>query len=96
METSEKNTNDVPPIIAVIGELPPGAIVTESGLCEMFGRSESSVKRAVERDELPPPCRLFGKRAWTAGAIVTHIESRLQDAAEESDQLKKKMARLSL
>jgi len=88
--------DNLPGVIAELGELGPGAVVMEKGLAAMFDRSESSVRRAVDRGELPPPCRLFGKKAWTAGSIVAHIEGRMQDVAEESDQLKKKMARLSL
>ena len=57
--------------------------------------STASVKRAVQRGELPPPCRLFGGNAWTAGAIVQHIEKRLDQAAQEAKREADKIARLS-
>ena len=71
----------------------------EQGLGALFGRHESSVKRAVERGELPPPVRLFGQNAWTAGVLVRHLESRLEQAAREADQkvedVRRKMLELS-
>ena len=76
----------VPGIIPDLGVLPEGAIVMEEALERLFSRSGMSVKRAVERGELPPPTRLFGKNAWTAGVIVRHIEKRLADAAKEHER----------
>jgi hypothetical protein len=76
----------VPGIIAVLGELKPGAIVTEEGAARLFKRHVVSVKRAVERGELPPPCHLFGSRVWTAGILIRHIERRLEQAAREAEK----------
>ena len=60
-----------------LGELPPGALIEEEALARIFGWHAVSVKRAVERGELPPPVRMFGKPCWMAGAILAHIEARL-------------------
>jgi hypothetical protein len=78
--------NILPGIVAALGELKPGAIVTEEGVARLFKRHITSVKRAVQRGELPPPCRLFGANVWTAGALVQHIESRLEHAAKEAER----------
>lgn len=86
---------ELPGIIAILGELKPGAIITEEGAAHLFGRHVASVKRAVQRGELPPPCRLFGGNAWTVGALVRHIESRLEEAAKEAEQITRKLAVLS-
>ena len=82
-------------IVRELGELPPGAIVEEDALAKMFGRHAVSVKRAVERGELPPPVRMFGKPCWTAGAILAHIEARLEDAKREAEREAARIARLS-
>ena len=87
--------SNIPGIIATLGELKPGAIITEQGAAHLFGRHMTSVKRAVERGELPPPCRLFGGNAWTAGALVRHIEGRLEEAAKEAERTARKIAVLS-
>lgn len=76
-----------PGVFAEIGALPPGAIVTEEGLARMFGKCTASIKNAVDRGELPRPARFMGKNSWTAGAIVRHHESRLQDEARKYAKL---------
>ena len=76
----------LPGVVAALGDLGPGAVIMEQGLAVLFGRHESSVKRAVERGELPQPVRLFGQNAWTAGVLVKHLEARLEQAARDADQ----------
>lgn len=66
-----------------------------SGLARIFKRCSTSVKRAVERGELPPPIRLFGAPTWTAGALLQHLEKRLEAAATEADQMQRKIRQLS-
>ena len=74
-------------IVRATGDLPSGAIITEKGLAAILGKHPCSIRRAVDRGELPPPARLMGKPSWTAGVIVRHIEKRLELAAEEADIL---------
>ena len=94
MEPSGMETS-IPGIIAIIGELPPGAIVYEQGLAELFSRHPTSIKRAVQRGELPPPVRMFGTNAWTAGALVQHIEKRLGEAASRQEKFNTKIRQLN-
>ena len=82
-------------IVRELGDLPPGAILEEEAVARMFGRHAASVKRAVERGELPPPVRMFGKPCWTAGAILAHVEARLEAAKREADKDAARIARLS-
>ena len=78
-----------------LGELPPGAILEEEAVARIFGRHSVSVKRAVERGELPPPVRLFGKPSWTAGAILAHLNARLEAAKREAEKEAARFARMS-
>jgi hypothetical protein len=48
-------------IIRELGELPPGTIITEKALGRVLNRHLVSIKRAIERGELPPSIRLFGE-----------------------------------
>ena len=84
-----------PGVIAELGKLGAGAVVTEQGVAQLFNRCTVSVKRAVIRGELPPPCRLFGSNAWTVGALVGHIERRLGEAAAKSQKLANKIRQLN-
>jgi|SRR5262245_53768759 len=87
--------HNVPGIIAALGELQPSAIVTEEGVARLFNRHIVSVKRAVERGELPPPCRLFGAKVWTVGSLIRYIEQRLDRAAQQAERETQRMQHLS-
>ena len=91
----EKEIVPLPGIIAQLGELQPGAVITEEGIANLFDRCITSVKRAVQRGELPPPCRLLGKNAWTVGILVGHLEHRLEQAAEKANRIQMKIRDLN-
>lgn len=67
-----------------LGGLAAGTLVNEEALSRLLGKHPISIKRAVKRGELPKPTRLMGKPTWTAGAILKHIERRLDAEAEDS------------
>ncbi len=64
-------------------------------MAHLFNRHVVSVKRAIQRGELPPPCKLFGANVWTVGVIVKHIESRLELASQEAETQAKRFKNLS-
>ena len=82
-------------IIRELGDLPAEAVITEQGLAKIFDRHRVSIKRAVERRELPPSVRLFGEPVWTIKALREHLAKRLDAARKESEQLQKKLNELS-
>ena len=103
-ETNDRNSENVetqfelghlPGIIALLGELKPGAIITAEGMAQLFKRHAASVKRAVQRGELPAPYRLFGSDSWNVGAIVQHFEHRQEEAAKDAERMARKIAQLS-
>ncbi len=73
-------------IVVVLGELGDGALITESGLAKILCRHPASVKRAVDRLELPPPIHLMKRPLWTVGALLRHLERRLDDAREDRER----------
>ena len=83
-------------IMRALGELPPETIISEASLAAKFKRHPSAIKRAVKRGELPPPVRLMGKPSWTVGAILTHMERRLEAARQEAQEEADRIDRLSL
>lgn len=74
-----------------LGRLHQNDVITERGLAALFGRSVKSVKRAVEKGDLPPPARILGDYRWTIGSIVAHINRRLEEAAREADRDRKRI-----
>jgi hypothetical protein len=65
-------------IMTTLAALPPHALISEHELARLFKRHVTSVKRAVQRGELPPPVPLFGLNVWTVEAILEHISARLE------------------
>lgn len=81
-------------IITALAELPPDALIDEAGLTQIFGRCGKSIRRAVARGELPRAVRLFGKPTWTAGAILGHLNRRLDEGRRDAERLAQRMSRL--
>jgi len=82
-------------IIRELGDLPGETIISEEGLAKMFGRHRVSIKRAVERGELPPNIRLFGEPVWTIQTLRDHLNKRLDAAKKGSEQAREKLSQLS-
>jgi len=89
-----EQTNDMG-IIRELGDLPAEAVISEQALAKIFDRHRVSIKRAVERGELPPSVRLFGEPIWTVKALREHLGKRLDTARKESEQLHKKINQFS-
>jgi hypothetical protein len=81
-------------VVADLAALPPGAVVYEQAMAAYFHRHPMSIKRAVARGELPPPVRLLGRNAWTAGAIVQHLQQRQEQAGRRRAAMDERIAKL--
>ena len=82
-------------IVRTLGDLAPDTIVSEAALAKVFARHRVSIKRAVERGELPPPIRLFGEPVWTIRALRDHMAERLDKAKKDTEKMARKIAQLS-
>ena len=91
----EEQTNTNAGIIRELGDLPADAVVSEQALAKIFSRHKVSIKRAVERGELPPPVRLFGEPCWTVRALREHMSKRLEAAQKEAQQLQRRISQIS-
>ena len=92
-ETADNRTSSG--IVRELGDLPADAVVSEQALARIFDRHKISIKRAVERGELPPSVRLFGESVWTVKALRDHLAERLGAARKESKQLQKRISQFS-
>ncbi len=92
--SDEKESQDFE-IVKELGELPASSVVTEEALAKLFNRHPVSIKRAVERGELPPAVRLFGKPIWTTQIIRDHLSKRLVQAQKEAESLERKISQYS-
>ena len=85
-EETENNGSSLG-VIKELGALPAETVVSEQALAKIFDRHRVSIKRAVERGELPPSVRLFGEPIWTVRALQDHLAKRLDAAMKESERL---------
>jgi len=67
----------------------------ERALAGLFQCCPTTIKRAVQRGELPAPVRMFGRPMWTAGRIVEHVTARLETAQKEAEREAQRLSRLS-
>ena len=78
-----------PGIYRELGTLPMGTVINEDGLAIIMGKQcRESIKRAVARGELPQPVKIMGQNCWTVGAIIRHIEERLDSEGRRMIRLK--------
>jgi len=82
-----------PGVIDALGRLPEGAIITEAALATILQRHPMSIKRAVERGELPPAVRLLGRPVWLARTIVAYLNKRLDAAAQDAERERRRLER---
>jgi len=82
-------------VIRELGELPPDTVLSEEALAKIFSWHRVSIKRAVERGELPPSIRMFGQSCWTVGCIREHLAKRLEAAKKEDEQLQRRISQFS-
>ena len=77
--------------ITDLAELPPAALVSPALLARVLGVTERTLRRLVERSELPQPLALGTRKYWLAGRIVTWLESRSDIAERETHERAKKI-----
>ena len=73
-------------IMTALAELPPHALISEHQLAQVFGRHVSSIRRAIQRGELPPSVPLLNDHVWTAAILWEHISARLETARQAAAQ----------
>ena len=70
-----------------LDELGLNTIIDETEVARIFGRCRKSVKRSVNRGELPPPVKTFKQDTWLVGSIVAHMRARMDSAAKDKARL---------
>ena len=68
--------NEQPDRLTELSGLPRKSLISVSDLAQMLKRSEESIRRAIDRHELPAPFSLCSKRYWTVGHLLEFFEQR--------------------
>lgn len=65
-------------------ELLPGTMLDERALAESLDVSPRTLRRMVERRELPAGVKLGARKIWFADKVREYLEARAERLAEES------------
>lgn len=68
-------------VISSLADLPERAILDETALADALGVKTRTIRRMVQRGELPPGILFAGRATWQAGAILRWFEARAEKAA---------------
>lgn len=73
-------------IIVELAKLPPGTLLTVTGMAQIFGKSPNTIMRAVGEGRLPKPFRIFSENCWRAGDVDVFLQQRMQDAQQSTGE----------
>jgi len=90
-----ENTELPDGVLTFLAELPREALLDEGAMARAFGVSERTIRRMVERHELPPSVRNAGKSMWFAGRVLDWIEARAEEREKAAKEAMARIARFS-
>ena len=80
-----------PGVYDVLARLPKQALLDESAMARAFGVNGRTIRRMVNRNELPPPLKRAGRALWFAGRVLDWLEEEADLLAKEADKLRQKI-----
>lgn len=86
---------DIDAGLAALNQKKAEDLISEAELAQILGRDPKSIKRAVDRQELPPPNRLLGCNVWVVGTIRRHIEESIERASRDVAAASQKVTELA-
>ena len=81
--------------ITELATLPEKAILDEARMASIFAVTPRTVRRMVDRGELPPSFRLAGRANWFSGIVVNHLFDLAKKKLNEARDHQKKIAKYS-
>jgi hypothetical protein len=82
-----------PRILTALAELPDRTLLDENALAAALNVTSRTVRRMVNRCELPPGIPFAGRSTWIAGKVLAHIEANAEKAARDADRRAAAVAR---
>lgn len=81
-------------IITALATLPEKALLEETAMTRALGVSARTIRRMVDRHELPPPIPLAGRSVWIAGRVFAYLDAQANQAEKEAEQAYRKIQRI--
>lgn len=92
-ETIAEPTPQVVPtgVLSALSVVPPSTLMTEDALAGALQINKRTIRRMVQRGELPPGVPFAGHKTWMAGRVLQHFEQRADKAAREAEKHQQKL-----
>jgi len=91
MDQGQETKTTTTGILATLATLPTSAMLTETALADALGVNKRTIRRMVQRGELPPGVPFAGRKTWLAGKVLSHFELRAERAAREAERHQQKL-----
>ena len=91
-EEDQKQASSEEVFTTDLSKLPEKMLLDESALAKILGVTKRTVRRMVNRFELPPPVRLRGKSTWFAGRVLRYIEDRAERLQRDAERRERKIS----
>jgi len=78
-----------------LGSYKPEDVISEQTLCKLLDRCRVSIRRMVNKGELPAPTKLSGRRCWTVATLTAFFQVRLEQARREQERTRRDREKLA-
>ena len=82
-------------MIDELARLPSKTILDEARMASLLGVTERSIRRTVERGELPPGISLGKRTVWLSDRVLNYVDARAAEVEQEGRQRGRKIRQLS-
>ena len=83
---AEPEQNGKGVVLDELARLPEKAILDEVALSRALHVAPRTLRRMVNRWQLPPPVPLGGRSVWLAGKVLDHIQAAAERAARDAER----------
>jgi predicted DNA-binding transcriptional regulator AlpA len=86
-DTESTNPSEGPGVlIDALARLPEKTILDETKLASLLGVVGRTVRRMVQRGELPPPVLFGGRAVWFSGRVLAHLDAAFERVEKEAQR----------
>ncbi|HEY3319335.1 MAG TPA: hypothetical protein VGP72_02520 [Planctomycetota bacterium] len=80
---------------SALADCPPGTVLNEKALAKVLAVAPRTLRRMVDRGELPPGTKLGVNKVWLSDKVLAHLSERAERLAAEARQHAARLARKS-
>ena len=77
--------------IGRLAEMHPDEVIDITELARLLGLHTKTIRRMVQRGELPRGATLGGKRQWRVGTLLSYLRDRFEREAQFSARMVKNL-----